>query len=85
VVANEGEPNDAYTVDPEGSITVIRLNRKNPTASVVHQLGFSSFTASNLTAAGVRLSGPNKNVPTKDLEPEYVTIAPNGEKAFVSL
>ncbi|MBL6827311.1 MAG: choice-of-anchor I family protein [Opitutales bacterium] len=85
VVANEGEPNDAYTVDPEGSITVIRLNRKNPTASVVHQLGFSSFTASNLTAAGVRLSGPNNNVPTKDLEPEYVTIAPNGEKAFVSL
>ncbi len=85
VVANEGEPNDAYTVDPEGSITVIRLNRKNPTASVVHQLDFSSFTASNLTAAGVRLSGPNKNVPTKDLEPEYVTIAPNGEKAFVSL
>ena len=85
VVANEGEPNDAYTVDPEGSITVIRLNRKDPAASVVHQLGFSSFTASNLTSAGVRLSGPNKDTPTKDLEPEYVTIAPNGEKAFVSL
>lgn len=85
VVANEGEPNDAYTVDPDGSITVIRFNKKDPSNSVVHQLGFGSFSASQLTAAGVRLSGPNKANPSKDLEPEYVTISPDGKKAFVSL
>ncbi len=85
VVANEGEPNDAYTVDPDGSVTVIRLNKKNPVASAVYQLGFGSFTTNQLTNAGVRLSGPNKSNPSKDLEPEYVTIAPNGSKAFISL
>ena len=85
VAANEGEPNDAYTTDPNGSVTVIRLNKNNPPASSVYQLGFGSFTATQLTSAGVRLSGPNETNPSKDLEPEYVTISPDGSKAFVSL
>ena len=44
VVANEGEPNDAYTVDPIGSISIIDLNQYGEFLQTqVIDLNFSSF------------------------------------------
>ena len=45
VVANEGEPNDDYTIDPEGSVSVIRIERpiKKMTQSHVNTADFLAF------------------------------------------
>tara|TARA_R110002110_G_scaffold205066_7_gene417011 strand:+ start:140592 stop:142217 length:1626 start_codon:yes stop_codon:yes gene_type:complete len=81
VVANEGEPSDDYTVDPEGSITIVNLQRNS-----VEQAGFDAFNAEEheLRAAGVRVFGPGASV-AQDLEPEYVAITPDSATAYVTL
>jgi DNA-binding beta-propeller fold protein YncE len=84
LVANEGEPNDDYTVDPEGSVSIIDVSNINkPT---VRTTGFGSFNGqiSQLRAAGVRIYGPNASV-AQDLEPEYVAVAEDGRTAYVTL
>ncbi len=84
LVANEGEPNDAYTIDPEGSISIIDVS--NPFAPTVRTAGFAAFNAraAELRAAGVRIFGPNATV-AQDLEPEYITVSADGRTAWVTL
>lgn len=83
VVANEGEPNDSYTVDPEGSITVIDVSGGLASASA-RTADFSAFNGQldELRAAGVRIFGPGASV-AQDLEPEYVAISPDSTMAYV--
>ncbi|MEE2652567.1 MAG: choice-of-anchor I family protein [Pseudomonadota bacterium] len=87
LVANEGEPNDDYSIDPEGSVTLIDLT-DGVDAAEVTQIGFSEFNAGGARAselpAGVRVFGPGASV-AQDLEPEYIGVALNNNKAFVSL
>ena len=82
VVANEGEPNDDYSVDPNGSISIIDIG-----LNTVTNVGFTSFNGSEaaLNAAGVRISGPVGTSASQDLEPEYVAISPDSTTAFVTL
>lgn len=78
LVANEGEPNDLYTVDPEGSVTVIDFAR-----------GVGNPRVRTADLSGVPLEGPVRlfgfggPTPAQDLEPEY--IATDGETAWVTL
>jgi DNA-binding beta-propeller fold protein YncE len=84
LVANEGEPNDAYTVDPEGSVSVIAVSNVNrPT---VRTAGFAAFNgqAAALRASSVRVFGPNATV-AQDLEPEYIAVSEDGRTAWVTL
>lgn len=84
LVANEAEPNDDYSVDPEGSISIIDIsNIQQPKASVA---GFSAWNnqKSDLLAKGVRIFGPNASV-AQDLEPEYITISADSKTAWVTL
>jgi 2',3'-cyclic-nucleotide 2'-phosphodiesterase/3'-nucleotidase/5'-nucleotidase len=85
VVANEGEPNDDYSVDPEGSISIIDLSNGVENA-VETNLGFRPFNDQKvqLQEQGVRLFGLNASV-AQDLEPEYIAVAPDGTKAWVTL
>ena len=85
VVANEGEPNDDYSIDPEGSVSVIDLSNgvANATVSTASFVPFNGQVAA-LRNAGVRIFGPNATV-AQDLEPEYVAISADGSTAFVSL
>mgnify|MGYP001628245989 FL=1 len=88
LVANEGEPNSDYTIDPEGTISVIDLSGgvENLTQGQVTTLDFNDFDAleDQLIAEGVRIFGPNASV-SQDLEPEYITIAEDNTKAWVTL
>ncbi|MGR5133791.1 choice-of-anchor I family protein [Vibrio alfacsensis] len=82
--ANEGEPNGDYSVDPEGSITLIDLSRGVNNAEVT-QVGFNEFDGERKSElpASVRISAPNATV-AQDLEPEYLTFADNG-KIYIAL
>ena len=90
LTANEGEPTSyglADSVDPEGSVSVIELNRNgfalNP---VVRTADFSAFNSQldALRGQGVRIFGPGATV-AKDLEPEYIAVDPSGATAYVTL
>jgi hypothetical protein len=85
LVANEGEPNDAYTIDPVGSVSIIPVSpgmRRLTQANVV-TLDFSAFNSGPLPA-GLRVFGPNATV-AQDLEPEYIAVAKNSRTAWVTL
>ncbi|MEW8375628.1 MAG: choice-of-anchor I family protein [Candidatus Thiodiazotropha sp.] len=85
LVANEGEPNDDYTVDPEGSISIIDL-KHGVSHAKVRTADFTRFNAEadELKAQGIRIFGPNASV-AQDLEPEYITVSKNSKRAWVSL
>jgi hypothetical protein len=88
ITANEGEPNDAYTVDPEGSISIIDISGgvSNLTQTNVTTLNFNAFDSqvAALTATGLRKVRTN-NTLSQDLEPEYVTVSADSQKAWVTL
>ncbi|WBV61485.1 choice-of-anchor I family protein [Chryseobacterium camelliae] len=88
ITANEGEPNDAYTVDPEGSVSIIDISGgiSNLTQSNVTTLNFNAFDSqvAALAATGLRKVRTN-NTLSQDLEPEYVTISSDSQKAWVTL
>lgn len=85
LAANEGEPSDDYSNDPEGSVTLIDLS-SGVTNSSATQIGFSSFNnqKDDLIENGVRIFGPNASV-AQDLEPEYITISADSKTAWVGL
>jgi 2',3'-cyclic-nucleotide 2'-phosphodiesterase/3'-nucleotidase/5'-nucleotidase len=85
LVANEAEPSEDYTVDPEGSVSVIdvrgRLDRL--TQDDVRTAGFSGFNGASLDSS-VRVYGPGASV-AQDLEPEYIAVDRQGKTAWVTL
>jgi DNA-binding beta-propeller fold protein YncE len=86
VTANEGEPNADYTVDPEGSVSIIDVSGGVAAlndASVV-PLAFVASSTTPSSTRSIRIYGPNATV-AQDLEPEYVAIAPDSTTAFVTL
>jgi DNA-binding beta-propeller fold protein YncE len=82
ISANEGEPNDAYTIDPIGTISIIDV-KNNYTVKTLDFAGFESSKAT-LVAAGLRIFGLNASF-AQDIEPEYVAVAADSKKAFVTL
>ncbi|ESK55913.1 choice-of-anchor I family protein [Acinetobacter tjernbergiae] len=84
LVANEAEPNDDYSVDPEGSVSIIDINNiQQPKLSVVDFKAWNTQKA-DLIAKGIRIFGPNATV-AQDLEPEYITISADSKTAWVTL
>lgn len=82
LTANEGEPNDAYTIDPVGSVSIISVQNNYAVSS----LDFSSFAArsAELQANGLRVFGPGADF-AQDMEPEYITISGDSKTAWVTL
>lgn len=80
LVACEGEPNDAYTVDPEGMIGIIDLTGgvASLTQAQVTLLGFQGATAP-ITGA---LLKPNASI-AQDLEPEHIAVNAASTQAAV--
>jgi hypothetical protein len=83
LVANEGEPNADYSVDPEGSVSVVEVpcHGAAPRARVA---GFSRWNARPLER-GIRIFGKNAPTVAQDLEPEYIAISKDSRTAWVTL
>ncbi len=81
LVANEGEPG---SMDPVGSISIIDLS-SGVASATVQTAGFDNFIGqeASLRSQGVRIF-PNKTA-AEDFEPEYISVSPDGTKAFVTL
>ncbi len=81
LVANEGEP-DCYgagCIDPEGSVSIIDAIPMKPNLPVT-TVRFGDVPI----PPGVRIFGPGAT-PAQDLEPEYITVSPDGKTAYVTL
>jgi hypothetical protein len=87
LVANEGEPSgyEDGDIDPAGSVSLVQATRRGPLW--VHDIGFDEFDPGRPRAGelpgDVRIYG--SPLPSLDLEPEYVTVADDGRRAWVSL
>ncbi len=85
LVANEAEPSDDYTYDPEGSISIIYLDNGLAGAeAVTADFHMWNMHKHSLINKGVRIFGPNAST-SQDLEPEYIAVSENDELAYVSL
>ncbi|MGK7919236.1 MAG: choice-of-anchor I family protein [Trichodesmium sp.] len=83
LVANEGEPNDAYTIDPEGSVSIIDMFNFS-----VKTADFNAFDGQEeedkLREKGVRIFGPGASA-SQDFEPENIAVSEDGTTAWVTL
>lgn len=94
LTADEGEPDfeepAGERTDPNGSVSVIDV-RDGATAATAETLTFEAFDdrVAELREEGVRVIGAsaedNDPVPSRDFEPEFVTVAPDSETAYVTL
>ncbi|MDZ8170479.1 choice-of-anchor I family protein, partial [Microbacterium xanthum] len=90
VVANEGEPADDYTSDPEGSLGVVTLpsTKTAPAQGDVRTADFRAYEADGgkTLPEDVRVFGPTpeSDLPvSRNLEPEYIAI--DGDVAYAAL
>jgi hypothetical protein len=86
--ANEGQPNDAYTIDPEGSVSIIDISAgvAGLTQDKVTTVDFTAFNAQTaaLVSAGVRRGNPATSL-SQNMEPEFICFTPDGKTAWVIL
>ncbi|MBP7346559.1 MAG: alkaline phosphatase [Sediminibacterium sp.] len=82
LTANEGEPNANYTIDPEGTVSIISVDN-NYSVTTINFAAFES-QLNILTAGGFRIAGLGKNF-VKDIEPEYITVSADSKTAWVTL
>ena len=85
LVANEGEPNDDYSIDPEGTISIIDLS-SGAGAATVTTIDFNGYNdqLAHLQNKGLRIFGPGASV-AQDVEPEYIAVSKDGQYAYVAL
>ncbi len=94
LVANEGEPNVGYTIDPEGSVSIIDVSGgfAGLTQSNVQTAGFTAFNSPAVIDSKIRVFGRiqsggsflRNSTVAEDLEPEYITISEDNSTAWVT-
>ena len=95
VVANEGEPNGDYSIDPEGSVSIINIV-EGVVADTATNIDFTTYNSqqAELESDGFVFANPtgrtiNGNVinttVAMDLEPEYISISKDNNYAYVSI
>ena len=95
VVANEGEPNGDYSIDPEGTISIIDITN-GTIADNALSINFQDYNnqQAELEAQGLVFANPtgrtiNGNLinttVAMDLEPEYVSISKDNKYPYISI
>jgi len=82
--ANEGEPNGDYSVDPEGSVTIVTLAPGKKRYDI-DRARVSTASFPTTVHPDVRITGPLGTTVPQDLEPEYIATSANSRTAWVSL
>lgn len=95
VVANEGEPAEDFSSDPEGSVSVIDVaDPAEVTQDDVRTARFTAYDEGTELPEGVRVFGPDVEVPegqesagrvARNLEPEFSVVSQDSSTAYVSL
>ncbi|WP_176465603.1 choice-of-anchor I family protein [Virgibacillus sp. 7505] len=82
LVANEGEPSDDYTVNPEGSVSIIDVGSGLDNLTAVS----ANFT-DDIVDSDVRKVNPDPENATyaENLEPEYITVDKDNRYAYVAI
>lgn len=85
VVLNEAEPSDDYSVDPEGSVTIVDVS-EGAAGLTQEKLVTADFGAWNdrVLDASIRVFGPGATV-AQDFEPEGVAFSHDSRTAYVVL
>ncbi len=88
LTADEGQPNDDYSIDPLGTVSIIDISGgiANTTQANVKTLDFNAFNALEplYELAGFRVFGPNATL-AQDVEPEFIAISDDNLFAYVTL
>ena len=82
LAACEGEPNDDYTVDPEGTVAVIDISN-GVDKGTVKIADFKKWNSSG-APRGARIVKPGATA-AQDFEPEYIAVSPDSKTAWVTL
>lgn len=93
LVANEGEPNEDYTIDREGSVSIIDISKGISTLSQgdVKTAGFTDFNGTTLDWK-IKITGKIQSGGTflrnstiaEDLEPEYIAVSEDSKTAWAT-
>ncbi len=94
LVANEGEPNNGYTIDPEGSVSIINVSGgfAGLTQANVQTAGFTAFNSPAVIDSKIKITGRiqsggsflRNSTVAEDLEPEYITVSDDNLTAWVT-
>lgn len=84
VVANEGEPSADYSLDPEGSISIVPFPTNTTTISDADVKTLSFHKYNDAKSDVLRIGKPGASV-AQDVEPEYVAIASDSRTAWITL
>lgn len=90
LTANEGQPNSDYSIDPEGSVSIIDISGGIEALAQddVTTLLFTAYNSTDeetaLIASGVRKLKAESTM-SQDFEPEYITVSADSQKAWVTL
>ncbi len=86
LVANEGEPTSDYTTDPIGSVSIINIGTNDPanlTQNDITDIDFTSLDNGNYDPLINIYGNDGLQMPSQDLEPEYITVDGSSTKAYV--
>lgn len=80
--ANEGEPNDDYSIDPVGSVSIIDVSGgvENLSSRNVRTVTFENAPR----IGSIRANGPGASF-AQDMEPEYIVVDAMSRYAYVAL
>ena len=87
MTANEAQPEDNYSQDAEGSVSIVDISGgiSGLDQSKVTTLDFKKFNANTafFKQNGVRVYGVNSTL-SQDIEPEFITFSSDSKKAYVT-
>jgi len=83
LTANEGQPSDDYTIDPEGTVSIIDISAGTTNVSQ-DKVTTVRFDDSVNIDADVRIAKPGATY-AEDFEPEYIAVTPDSKLAYVVL